>query len=170
MSMGFPEKFVEFRDKLKNGQAEEFTSCENVEVAGRTVALKSSCSITSERRVLGIMPAGEGHAHEHRLLVSVPALDERTLLEWWRYGGRAMDVLTHPDDTHSFTIISLILAVQSVESGAVKKLKHYYELQDFKAWKSGWASLRAAVVELETGKIYTSREGAPLKNILRPLL
>ncbi len=168
--MGFPEKFVEFRDRLKNGQAEEFTSCENVEVAGRTVALKSSCSITSERRILGVVPAGEGHAHEHRLLVSVPVLDERTLLEWWRYGGRVLDTLTHPDDTHSFTIISLILAVQSVECRAVKKLKRYYELQDYKARNSGWASLRAAVVELDTGKIYTSRDGAPLKNILRHLL
>ncbi len=168
--MGFPEKFVEFRDRIKNGQAEEFTARENVEVAGRTVALKSSCSITSERRVLGIMPAGVGHAHEHRILVSVPVLDERTLLEWWRYGGRVMDELTHPDDTHSFTIISLILAVQSVESKAVKMLRRSYEHRDYAACHGGWASLRAAAVELDTGKIYTSRDGAPLKNILKPLL
>ncbi len=168
--MGFPEKFVEFRDKLKNGQAEEFTSCENVQVAGRTVALKSSCSITSERRVLGIMPAGEGHAHEHRLLLAAPVLDVQAVHEWWKYGCEALDELVHPDEKHSFTIISLILAAQSVESGAVKILRRSYEHLDYAAWKSGWASLRAAAVELGSGKIYTSRDGAPLKNILKPLL
>lgn len=89
--MDFSTEFVAFRDRLQEGQDEAFVSRRNVEVAGRTAALLSSFSVSSERKILGIMPTGSTtHAHEYRLLFAAPDLEEAALDGWWdiRRGGR----------------------------------------------------------------------------------
>ena len=78
--MDFSTEFVAFRDRLQEGQDEAFVSRRNVEVAGRTAALLSSFSVSSERKILGIMPTGSTtHAHEYRLLFAAPDLEEAAL-------------------------------------------------------------------------------------------
>jgi len=162
--MDFPEMFVAFRETLRDGQDKAFISHENIQVAGRTAALKSSYGLTSERRMLGLIPMGTGHAHEHRLLFAAPELDADSLFDWWNYSINALDELVEIDDTHEFTILSLILACDKIDPQVVKKMKRLsYE----KNLSEGWISMRAIAVELGSRNIYASRTGGPLREIVR---
>lgn len=83
--MDFSTEFVALRDRLIETQDKAFRTQTNVEIAGRMVALCSSFTIKSERKILGLMPTGGvGHAHEYRLLFAVRS-SARTSL---RTGGR----------------------------------------------------------------------------------
>ncbi len=168
--MAFPEKFVAFRKKLEQEQDAAFISHENVTIAGRTAALKSSFEAISTRRLLGLIPMGEGHAHEHRLLFAVPEFDVKALDDWWNYAVQAMDELVQPDEAHEFSIVSLILATEKVESDAVKKLRRLSYEKTFSGEQSGWVSVRAAAADLGKREVYTNRIGAPLKDILKKLI
>ncbi len=169
--MDFSTEFVALRDRLTNGQPPQFRSQQNVQVSGRMAALLSVFTSRSTRKILGLMPTGgSGHAHEYRLLFGVPSLDETALEDWWQYALKTADELIKPDKDHDFSLISLLLAVGEADKAALKKLKKLTGERKFEGGKHGWASIRIAVIDLSTRKVYTNRMGDSLKNILQPLL
>lgn len=169
--MDFSTEFVALRERLINGQDAAFASKINVPVAGRTAALCSSFTIRAQHKFLSVMPLGsETHAHEYRLLFAAPTLDEAALADWWAYACSTVDTLVNPDKTHEFSLISMILVAETVDKAVQKQLKKLSHEIRYSAPQSGWASLRIAVVDLTARRIYTSRMGETLKNILTPFL
>ena len=169
--MDFSTEFVALRDRMRDGQGNDFICRANAEVAGRTAALLSSFDVCTERKLLGIMPTGgTSRAHEYRLLFGVPVLDAPALDDWWRYAIEAERALVRPDASHSFSLISLLLAAGEVDRAAQKKLKKLEAERQFAGGQQGWSAIRAAAVELGSGAIYVNRMGQPLKSILRPFL
>lgn len=169
--MDFSTEFVALRDRLQQGQDKAFRSEHNVSVAGRMAALMSTFDISSERKLLGMMPTGtSGHAHEYRLLFAVPTLDEAALADWWAYAQQAERELVHPDAQHEFSIVSVILATQDMSRGLTKKLRRLAAGREFKKEGSGWSSVRIAAVNLCTREIATNRMGDTLRNVLRPIV
>ena len=169
--MDFSTEFVALRDRLIETQDKAFRTQTNVEVAGRMAALSSSFTIKSARKILGLMPTGGvGHAHEYRLLFAVPKLSADELADWWSYAENAFETLVQPDKNHDFSIVSVILAVGELEKDVPKRLKKLAHEQQFEGGKNGWGSVRLACVELETHKLYTSRMGDSLKNIMKAAL
>ena len=156
--MDFSTEFVDLRSRLMRGLDPAFVSTQNAEIAGRTAALFSRFDVTSQKKLLGMMTIGtSSHAHEYRLLFAQPELSTAALADWWEYAKRAEQALVQPNAAHGFSIVSFILATQHVE-------------RQFENGKHGWSSIHFAVVDLEAHKIYTNRMGAPLKNILQPVL
>lgn len=167
----FPTAFTALRGRVRDGMDQAFTSTENVTVAGRMAALYSAFHMAEERKLFGIMPTGgTSHAHEYRLLFAAPGLTEQQVVEWWQYGLEAFTELVKPDRSHEFSIVSLILATESVNRAVVRKLRPLNEERKYPLPAQGWAALRMAIVDLSTHKVYTNRLGAPLQNILKPLV
>ncbi len=169
--MDFSAEFVALRDRMIAGQDPAFTSRMNVQVAGRTAALVSSFSVSEQRKALGLVPVGgEMHAHEYRLLFAVPELDVQTLEDWWDYALRAAQELVQPDESHEFSIVSLILVTERVDRSVEKRLAKLKAERYFFSEGRGWMDVRAAVAALAEGKAYTSRRDGALKNVLKPFL
>lgn len=169
--MDFSTEFVALRDRLIETQDKAFRTQTNVEVAGRMAALCSSFTIKSARKILGLMPTGGvGHAHEYRLLFAVPKLGADELADWWAYAEKAFETLVEPDENHDFSIVSVILAAGELEKDVPKRLKKLAHEQQFKGGKHGWGSVRMACVDLEAHKLYVSRMGDSLKNIMKAAL
>lgn len=165
----FPTAFVAFRARLEAGQDSAFQSHENIEIAGRPAALLSTFESRHKRTLLGMIPTDRfGHAHEYRMLFAAPGLNETALADWWQYAQNAADRLVVPDDTHEFSIVSLLLVTDSLPRSVSKKLRRLSAEQDF--GRNGWSSLRMAVIDLSARMIYTNRVGEPLKTVLRPFL
>lgn len=169
--MDFSAKFVELRNRLMQGLDPAFVSVQNAEVAGRAAALFSRFDVTSQKKLLGMMTVGaSSHAHEYRLLFAEPELDTAALADWWDYVKRAEQALVQPNADHGFSIVSVILVTQHVERDIQKKVRRLTAEREFENGKYGWSSIHFAVVDLESRKIYTNRMGAPLKNILLPIV
>lgn len=169
--MEFASEFVALRDRIVRSLDSAFEVQRNVPVAGRTAALLGSFGILSERRLLGLMATGKtGHAHEYRLLFAEPELDADGLADWWAYAERVEQELVQPDESHDFSIVSLILVTRSVEPSLQKKVRRLTAERKFAGGKQGWSSIHIAVVALDTHQVYTNRLGGTLKNILQPIV
>lgn len=169
--MDFSAEFIGLRDRMVQGLHPAFVSEQNAEVAGRVAALFSRYDVTSEKKLLGMMPTGmSSHSHEYRLLFAEPKLTTQTLADWWEYAKQAEQMLVQPDEAHGFSILSFILATHQVERDIQKKVRRLTAERQFENGKYGWSSIHVAVVDMEARKIYTNRMGAPLKNILQPVL
>lgn len=169
--MEFSTEFVDLRDRLTQRLDPAFVSTQNAEVAGRTAALFSRFDVTSQKKLLGMMSMGtSSHAHEYRLLFAQPEMSTAALADWWDYAKRAEQALVQPNAAHGFSIVSFILVTQHVDRDMQKKVRRLTAERQFENGKYGWSSIHFAVVDLEAHKIYTNRMGAPLKNILQPVL
>ncbi|HIX91022.1 MAG TPA: hypothetical protein H9845_09035 [Candidatus Agathobaculum pullicola] len=169
--MDFSAEFIDLRNRLLQGLHPAFVSEQNTEVAGRIAALLSRFDVTSEKKLLGMMSTGtSSHAHEYRLLFAAPECNTETLADWWDYAKRAEQELVRPDAMHDYSIVSIILATQHIERDMQKKVRRLSAERQFESGKHGWSSIHFAVIDLEARKIYTNRMGAPLKNILQPIL
>ncbi len=169
--MDFSSQFVALRDRLAQGLDKAFVSTKSTEVAGRVAALLSRYDVTTEKKLLGMMPVGlSSHAHEYRLLFAEPVLTETALADWWGYAKQVEQTLVQPDDTHGFSIVSFILVTQSVDRAIQKKIRGLTAERQFAGGKQGWSSVHFAVVDLAAHKVYTNRMGASLKNILQPFV
>lgn len=169
--MDFSAEFIGLRDRFMKGLDPAFVSEQNAEVAGRVAALYSRFDVTTEKKLLGMMPMGaSSHAHEYRLLFAEPVLNTAALADWWDYAKRAEQTLVQPNAAHGFSILSFIVATQQVERDIQKKVRRLSAERQFENGKYGWSSIHFAVVDLEARKIYTNRMGAPLKNIMQPIL
>ena len=167
--MDFSSEFVALRDRMQAALDAEFVSRRNAEVAGRTAALISSFSVSTEKRMFGLIPTGKStHAHEYRLLFAAPGLTEASLADWWQYAQAAVGELVKPDEDHSFSLVSLILASDGVDKAVQKKAKKLSREKQYD--EGGWSAIRLAVVDLSEGKTYTNTSGEPLRGILKPLL
>nr|WP_297171978.1 hypothetical protein [uncultured Agathobaculum sp.] len=169
--MDFSTEFVAFRDRLLASQDKAFITSLNARVAGRAVAALSSFGLDSERKLLGVVPlGGKSHAHEYRLLFAVPVLSEPLLQDWWQYTEAAEHELVQPDENHEFSILSIIIASETIDPGVPKKLRRLAGGRDFTNVGRGWSTIRLAAVDLAGRRIYTNRMGSSLKNILNPVL
>lgn len=169
--MDFSSGFVALRDRMEQGYDAAFTSRQNVVLEGRTAALMSVFSASSERKILGVMSTGSmAHAHEYRLLFAQPSLDEQSLGDWWSYALRVERALVKPDAEHSFTLVSLVLVCADMEKTVQKKLKKLVAERQYDKGRNGWSSIRLAVIDLTSRKLYANPSGDTLKNVLKPLL
>lgn len=169
--MDFSAEFVALRDRMVQGLDKAFVTTQNTEVAGRVAASLSRFDAISHKKLLGLVSLNtSSHAHEYRLLFAAPELDEAALEDWWEYAKRAEQALVQPDAAHDFSILSLILVTQQAGRDVQKKMRRLSAEHQFEGGKHGWSSVHFAVVDLGAHKVYTNRMGAPLKNILQPIL
>lgn len=169
--MDFSTEFVALRDRMIAGQDKTFITNMNAQVAGRAAAVFSCFGLDGERKLLGLVPLGsKSHAHEYRLLFAAPELDGQALQEWWQYAEAAERELVQPDRNHEFSIVSLILVTGKLDPTVPKKLRKLMGGRDFTSIGQGWSTVRMAVIDLASHKIYTNRMGDSMKNILKPIL
>ena len=170
--MDFSAAFVALRDRMEQGQDTAFASRRNAEVAGRTAALVSEMNMAEERKILGMMPTGAtSHAHEYRLLFAAPGLDAARLEDWWRYALDAEALLVQPDERHTFSLVSLVLAVENAPRETVKRLRRLSAERKYgRNGSCGWSSIRVALLDLGSGQVHTNRAGDMLRDVLRPFL
>lgn len=167
--MEFAQKFIAMREALRAQCPPEFVHENNTEVCGRSVALHSFVNVQSKQKILGLMETKNMvYSTERRVYALEPhPLTEESIEDWWAYGRRIVDELTRPEAGHQFSLVSVIIACPQVDARMARKLRRLrYELE-FSKEKLGWISLRFAVIELSTGKVYTNSMGAPLTNILK---
>lgn len=168
--LDFPNYFVALRNRMENTLESAFHTVRDTEICGRLTALHAWFDHYAEAKLFGLIPAGSAveHSHEHRLLFSTSPLTLDTLEIWWHYAQQVQQTLVHPDSTHQFTLISLILVCPSADARALRRLRrldsccHYVD--------AGWSDIRLAVICAQTGKITCNRAGAPLVNRLKPIL
>lgn len=169
--MDFSSEFARLRDRIEKNVDSVFTTKQNTPVGGRMAALMSSFKAGNERKMLGMISTGSmAYAHEYRLLFAQPVLDAQALEDWWGYALGLERTLVQPGEDHSFTLISLVLACGEIDRAAQKKIKKLSCEKQYDGGKSGWSSLRLAVVDLAGRKILTNSSGDPLKGILKPIL
>ena len=167
--MEFAQRFIALRETLRAQCPTEFTHENNTAVCGRSVALHSYVHVQTKQKILGLMETKAlVYSTERRLYALEPnPLTESAIEDWWSYGCRIVDELTKPEDGHQFSLVSLMIACPQVDARLARKLRRLrYEIE-YKNEKLGWVSLRFAVIELSTGKVYTNSMGAPLANILK---
>lgn len=167
--MDFPQEFVALRARLEKQQGEAFHSRQNITIADRTAALFSSMENYNTRKMLGLFSLNiTRHANQYRLLFAQPTFQEDDLNSWWEYTLQVAQELVQPDETHDFSIVSLIIAVESCPRVVQKKLNKLSCEQTYGV--NGWSSVHMAIIDFSSHTVYTNRMGAPLKNILNPLL
>ena len=167
--MEFAQRFIALREALRAQCPPEFEHENNAAVCGRSVALHSFVRVSTKQKILGLMETKNVvYSTERRLYALEPhPLTEAAIDDWWRYGCQIVDELSQPEDGHQFSMVSLMLACPQVDARVARRMRRLrYELE-FKEQKLGWISLRFAVIDLSTGKVYTNSMGTPLANILK---
>lgn len=166
--MDFSTEFIALRDRMAGAMQKDFVCRENYEIGGRMAALYSSFGVTSERKLLGLVGLGNsGHAHEYRALFAAPSLDEKAMEDWWQYALSLERQLVEPDRDHVFSIVSVILVTEGLEKPLQKQLRKLNQEHQFKGEdQAGWSSIRFAVADLGTRKVFSNRFGEPLKNVV----
>lgn len=170
--MDFPNFFVAFRAHMEQSLDPAFQTAHNLLICDRLAALHAWFDSRVEAKVLGLIPI-EGpnvHSHEHRIIFSVLHLDRTTLEDWWQYAQTLQDTLVHPDATHRFSLISLILVCNTADPAALRRLRWLSSEKNYRKPQYGWSSVRLAIVCAQTGKISTNRAGSPLRTLLHPVL
>lgn len=170
--LDFSSYFAALRDNMEKGLDPAFTAVHNVSVEGRLTALHAWFDSSAEQKLLGLISVGtsELHSHEHRLLFSVPHLDQDALDDWWAYSLKLQQALVPSDAYHLFTLVSVVLVCGSCEPAALRRLRRLRSEQNYELPRAGWSSVRLALIDASTGKISTNRAGAPLTALLRPAL
>lgn len=163
------QTLTDFCARLQRAQHAAFVTHKPAEVVGRVPLLYSSYHLQSERSIMGLMPTGSlRHAHEHRLVFGATALDEHELTDWWQYALRVEHALRQLDDDHAYTIVSLVLAAQTLAPACARRLRKLRG--EFSFGEQGWSSVRLAVCVLPERRIYTNPMGKGMKKWLLPLL
>ena len=167
--MEFAQKFIALREALRAQCPQEFSHENNVEICGRSVALNSFVNVQTKQKILGLMETKTlVYSTERRVYALEPhPLTEDSIHDWWNYGCRIVDELTKPEDGHQFSLVSLMIACPQVDARVARKMRRLRHEIKYKQEKLGWVSLRFAVIELSTGKVYTNSMGSPLANILK---
>lgn len=166
----FPTAFVSLRDKMQTTW-HEINHESNVMLCGKTVALHSWFDSTAEVALLGVMKTGgTTHSHEHRALLGMPDLTEAGLTDAWAYVQKLQEELVQADEDHGFTIISLTIATQNLDTKLHKAIHKMYNDVQYRGAQAGWSNIRVCVVDLATGKCVTDKCGAVLGNLVKSLL
>ena len=167
--MEFAQKFIALREALRAQCPAEFSHENNAVLCGRTVALHSFARVTIKQKILGLMETKNLiYSTERRVYALEPnPLTENTIQDWWSYGCRIVDELSQPEAGHQFSMVSLMLACPQVDARVARKIRRLRHEVEYNQTKLGWVSLRFAVIELTTGRIYTNSMGSPLANILK---
>lgn len=170
-TLDFPTYFTTLRDNMERTLDPSFQTVRNVSVNDRLTALHAWFDSLAEQKLLGVIPIGGStlHSHEHRLLFSVPRFDRTALDDWWNYALALQKTLVHPDPSHQFSLISLILVCGSCEPAALRRLTWRSSSVNYHSPQSGWSEIRFAVIDASTGKISANRAAAPLVTLLRPV-
>lgn len=167
MIKDFPEQFIDYTRKLEASLPKEFSVKRMEDCCGRVAAVYAEYSNHEQKKLMGIMPTGSvTHCHEFRLTYAVPVFDMQALTDWWEFACQVQKDIVPADSTHEFSMISLILVTGQTERAAVRKLKIKASERVYEKPRSGWSSVRIALVDLQSGKIYASRMGAPLQELL----
>ena len=167
--MEFAQRFIALREALRAQCPTEFSHENNAEVCGRTVALHSYARITIKQKLLGLIDTKNlVYSTERRVYALEPnPLTENAIDAWWNYGCQIVDEMTQPEEGHQFSMVSVMLACPQVDARVARKMRRLRHEIDFKKEERGWVSLRFAVIDLSTGKVFTNSMGAPLTNILK---
>ena len=167
--MEFAQRFIALREALRTQCPTEFSHENNAEVCGRTVALHSYARITIKQKLLGLIDTKNlVYSTERRVYALEPnPLTENAIDAWWNYGCQIVDEMTQPEEGHQFSMVSVMLACPQVDARVARKMRRLRHEIDFKKEERGWVSLRFAVIDLSTGKVFTNSMGAPLTNILK---
>ncbi len=167
--MEFAQRFISLREALRAQCPAEFTHENNAQLLDRSVALHSFAKVEIRQKMLGLIETKNMiYSTERRIYALEPhPLTEESIAAWWDYGCRVVDELTEVKDGHQFSMISLMLACPQVDAKMGRKLKRLRHETDYQEKLFGWSSLRFAVIDLATGKIYTNAMGAPLSGILK---
>jgi hypothetical protein len=167
MIKDFPEQFIAYTRKLETTLPKEFSVKRMVDCCGRVAALYAAYSNQEQKKLMGIMPTGSvTHCHEFRLVYAVPVFNMEALADWWNFACKLQKDIVPVDNTHEFSMVSLILVAGQAEWSALRKLKGKSSEQVYEKPDSGWSSVRVALVDLQNNKIYASRMGAPLRELL----
>ena len=167
MIKDFPEQFIAYTRKLETTLPKEFSVKRMVDCCGRVAALYAAYSNQEQKKLMGIMPTGSvTHCHEFRLVYAVPVFNMEALADWWNFACKLQKDIVPVDNTHEFSMVSLILVAGGAGWAAPRKLKGKSSEQVYEKPDSGWSSVRVALVDLQNNKIYASRMGAPLRELL----
>ena len=72
--------------------------------------------------------------------------------------------------TAEYSMVSLILVSGEVDKAVIRKLKGKISELRYEKPDAGRSSIRVALVDLEHGKIYINRMGAPLRALIKDLI
>lgn len=171
MVENFPQAFVALCDKIEASLPKQFACARMVPHNGRIAAVSAEFSATEKKKLMGLMPTKQvTHCHEFRLVYAVPSMDVKALEEWWEFARGVQKEIVPADPMHEFSMVSLIFVAGQVEPAAARKLKSRASELRYAAPKSGWSSVRVALVDLEKRKISVNRMGGPLRELLKNLV
>lgn len=168
----FTEKFLAFRERMESALPGAFRERERgVMIAGRGCALAAGYSLSTERKMFGMIGTGSyTHSHELRLLFSAPGLTAAEMEGWRGYALEALKERIQLDRAHEFTILSVLLATDGVSREVLRTLRKADAEEKYSPPGAGWAQVRFLLADLMGPKLYPSPQGKPLANLMRDVL
>ena len=171
MVANFSESFIDFVNRVEQSLPKQFKPVRMMEHNGRVAALTAEYSTSEKKKLMGIMPLNTtSHCHEYRLLYAAPSMDLAALEDWWEFARDVQKEIVPVDPLHEFSMVSLILVSGEVDKAVIHKLKGKISELRYEKPDAGWSSIRVALVDLEHGKIYINRMGAPLRALIKDLI
>lgn len=165
----FSKQFERMLDLAEADMRKDFTLRRDALVEGRWIALDASFDLEGERKPFGLIPTGvKTHCHERCLFMPAESLTEEGLEEALDFITRVHDNLVNANQTHEFSLFSLVLVTDRFDRSLHKRLRKYAHDKRHQAPSRGWSSVRVAVVDLSAGTILTNKLGAPLGDRLKP--
>lgn len=154
--------------EIRMDMRKDFTFEDDALVCGRWVPLVARFDISSERKVMGVMPTGGfTHCHERCLFLPVQNLTQDGFGSMLEFITQVHDTLVQPDNTHEFSLFSLVLLTDIEPSRALQKqLRSYAHEIRYVFPQSGWSSTRVAIIQLPNRKLTVNKQGSALANRL----
>ena len=118
----------------------------------------------------------EANAYDHALILRVQTLTAAMAQDWFAFMTReAEPVLVHPGascppEGHMASTLTLILIAEAVEPEAAKAVRRAKFTRNYWFSLRGWATGRAAAVDLGGGLVHASRDARDLEKHLLALL
>ena len=164
----FSKLFERLLELAEEDMRKDFTLRRDALVEGRWIALVAYFDLEGERKPFGLIPTGvKTHCHERCLFMPAEGLTGEDLEEALNFISRVHDNLVDANQTHEFSLFSLVLVTDHFDRTLHKRLKKYAHDVRHRSPARGWSSVRVAVVDLSAGTILTNKLGAPLGDRLR---